>query len=202
MNTQHVIVPDECRALLRMHRTHYKKGSEQASYSEELAATFDTFLPYLPPKCRSILDIGAGLAGIDVLLSRHYAHAPTIALADKDLIEAYKPQGGYHSSARSFAGYSSTQHAFSLLAANDVPLKNVAFYDVHQMSELPTYEFDVCISLLSWGFHYPISTYAPRAKLFVVDVRKGTDGQRQLEAIAGRRAQVVADSTKWERIVC
>lgn len=73
-------VPDACLPLLREQRTHYTDPARQ--YGEELTQTFAQIKPFLPRTAKRILDIGSGMAGIDVLLGRHYPDA-TIHLLDK-----------------------------------------------------------------------------------------------------------------------
>lgn len=64
----------------------------------------------------------------------------------------------------------------------------------------PSQTFDVVVSLLSWGFHYPISTYAPRCSgVMVVDVRKGTNGEGDLRKYGD--LTVVHEAQKYRRVV-
>ena len=53
---------------------------------------------------------------------------------------------------------------------------------LHRIDPDTTIPCDVMISLLSWGFHYPVSTYSDLAVrslrsggTLILDVRKGTD---------------------------
>jgi hypothetical protein len=155
----------------------------------------------LPRTARSIMDIGCGMAGIDVLLSRHYDHVPTFVLYDKSAVDNTRSKVGFQL-AKNFAAYHSHELAMSLLAANDVPLKNFACIDA-SVEHIPrNFPFDVVISLLSWGFHYPIDTYTPNAKLVIADIRKGTNGRALLEEQQQRESQVIATGVKWERVAC
>lgn len=53
------------------HRHDFKKWKK--AYELSLLSIFESMRPILPESCRSILDIGSGLGGIDILLSRHYS---------------------------------------------------------------------------------------------------------------------------------
>ena len=170
-----MIVPEQCWPLLRYHRTHYRDPSE---YGAELQQTLDTFKALLPARAERILDIGCGMAGIDVLLHRIYPDAE-IVLADKQGVSE-KPKTRYHRDASEFGHYHDFDAALALLEANGVSLDRVRTCDLG-VEPFPADEFDVVISLLSWGFHYPISTYQPRVRgVIVADISGGSDGEKQL----------------------
>lgn len=191
-----IVVPDECDELLRLQRTELAgltPAAAAAKYSADLAATFETFRPYLPPRAERILDVGAGLAGIDVLLARHYGHRPEITLLDRQGISP-GPQGGFHPTG--FAAYNDFPAALALLEANGVHGVRTCNVDGEAPPRGP---FDLVISLLSWGFHYPVQTYRFDAKVLVLDVRKATDGVTALLRYGGVR--FVHDGSKHIRVV-
>lgn len=168
-------VPDRCLPLLLEQRTHYTDPVRQ--YGEELARTFETFRDYLPETVENILDVGSGMAGIDVLLGRRYPGA-ALHLLDKSGVSP-RINAGFNNRAEDFAHYNDFDAATELLSANGIQ-NPVVCHDMHR-DQFPDQVFDVVVSLLSWGFHYPIPTYAPRCRgIMVVDVRKGTDGESQL----------------------
>lgn len=174
-----MIVPDTCLPLLRKQRTHYRDPARE--YGEELRHTFETFAHLLPAKAERILDIGCGMAGIDALLSEHYGHEVDLYLADK--------QGQSPRIRLGFAKDASHYHdfggAFSLLSANGVNPGRVHAIDLAR-DKFPPEPFDIVISLLSWGFHYPIDDYVPRVNpggVIIADIRLGTNGERLLGAL-------------------
>lgn len=191
-----IIVPDRCIPLLKEHRTHYT-GDFVKSYSNELESTYKGFAPYLP-RHGYVLDIGCGMAGIDILLDRHYQGKAEITLVDKNG-QSDRINAGFHESADAFAHYHSFDHALEMMAVNGV--ENVETVDL-LVQQFPRKKFSVVISLLSWGFHYPIDTYAPRVcrgGVIIADIRKGTDGIEKL----GQYGQVVIvhESKKYSRVV-
>lgn len=189
-----IYVPDRCLPLLREQRTHYK--DIRAEYGREIEATFATFRDYLPETAESILDIGSGMAGIDVLLGKHYPKA-TLHLLDKSGVSP-RINAGFNAKAEDFAHYNDFGAALGLLAANGVD-NPVVCHDMHR-DPFPDHVFDVVVSLLSWGFHYPIATYAPKCwGVMVVDVRKGTDGEAKLGEIGD--VKVVHEGQKFRRVV-
>lgn len=186
-------VPTGCIAWLRRHRTHYGPDLVE-EYSAELSETYEQIRPFLPPRAKRILDIGAGLGGINVLLSRQYDEFLEITLLDRSGITP-GPQGGFHEGG--FAAYNSFEHAIDLLGANGVE-DEVLVCDIDR-EPFPDGEFDIVISLLSWGFHYPITTYRPRARLIVADVRRNTDGEEALSSYG--KLTVVHEAEKYRRVV-
>jgi len=189
-----IYVPDRCLPLLREQRTHYR--DIRAEYGREIEATFATFRDYLPETADNILDIGSGMAGIDVMLGGHYPGA-TLHLLDKSGVSP-RINAGFNERADDFAHYNDFDAARELLAANGIA-NPVVCHDMH-CDPFPDQMFDVVVSLLSWGFHYPISTYAPRCRgIMVVDVRNGTDGEARLAEYGCLK--VVHEAKKYRRVV-
>ena len=180
-----IAVPSMCLPLLREQRTHYTPGREAEQYSAELERTFEQIKSVAKTPPRRVLDIGCGMAGIDVLIGREWPGCE-IHLLDKDGVSPVI-NAGYHAKPDDFSHYHSFDCALALLADNGV---NNQIY-CHQ--QLPDIEFDLVISLLSWGFHYPLTTYAPRCTgPIIVDARKGQPMPRH---------ESLYESTKYKRIV-
>ena len=189
-----LIVPPECLPLLREQRTHYEDVA--AEYGRELAATFESISGRLPGTARRILDIGSGMAGIDVFLARRYPDAE-IHLLDKQGVSS-RINAGYNASADQFSHYNDFTLARELLRQNGVQ-NTVVCHDMRR-DPFPDVEFDIVVSLLSWGFHYPIETYSPRCcGTLVVDVRRGTGGLQALSAMGA--VSVVHEAEKYQRVV-
>lgn len=191
-------VPDVCLPLLREHRTHYT-GDFVTQCAEELFKTYEGFAQFLPTKkAPSVLDIGAGMGGIDVFISRHYEGKAKLMLLDKNG-KSEHINAGFHNSAADFSHYCDFAAATDLLVANGV--KHFEFYDAKNGFNFDK-KFDVVISLLSWGFHYPIDTYAPKlakGAVIIADVRKGTNGEELLAAYGD--VVVIHDAQKYRRVV-
>lgn len=149
-------MPQQCKGHANLHRP-------RADYGQSVVKDFEMIEPHLPAKVASILDIGCGLAGIDVLLKQKYPDAK-LSLLDSD---------GKHSNSGFTGGAGGNrQAAEELLAANGV--KPDAWLDIGTKELL---EADLVISLLSWGFHYPLSTYKVKG-LCVADLRRGHEKPR------------------------
>lgn len=179
-----IVVPEQCLPLLREQRTHYTPGREAEQYSTELERTFEQIKSVVKTPPRRVLDIGCGMAGIDVLIGREWPECE-LHLFDKDGVSPVI-NAGYHANSDDFSHYHSFYHALDLLDANDV--ENTVW--IHD--KLPPFEYDLVISLLSWGFHYPLTTYAPNCtRLFIVDARKGQPMPRN---------KILYESKKYKRI--
>ncbi len=200
MDSNSIEIPQLCMPLLREHRTHYQ-GDFGASYSAELLQTYNGFASYLPQiDAPKVLDIGCGMAGIDVLLDRHYQCSAKFSLLDKQGASE-KINAGFNNRAEDFAHYHDFGAALSLLKENGVSVDGIRCIDIASQ-KFPRGTFDIVISLLSWGFHYPIATYLPKVQkggVIIADIRRDTDGEKQLAKYGSLR--VVHDAKKYRRVV-
>lgn len=150
----------------------------------DMVDTYQTIEDALPQKASSILDIGCGVAGIDVLLSNHYKGEVDIFLIDKTHVDSevyygFKKRGSF---------YNSLQVSENLLKVNGIASNRIHVWEATKDNRI-TFEvgFDVIISLISWGFHYPITTYLDGAYgklrpggVLIVDVRRNTGGEEEI----------------------
>ena len=118
-------------------------------------------LELLPERLGRVLDIGCGLAMIDILIQKKF-HVPLIHLFDGDgTDELYE---GYNKKAK--PAWNDVMLAGEMVKAN-VPTETVVV--PHFATELATIPCDALVSFKSWGVHYPISTYVPLALRSVKD---------------------------------
>lgn len=169
-----IAVPHEAVPYIRWQRTNLENDADiKEAYSAEIAAEFAELEPYLPLAAVAVLDVGSGMAGIDVLFWRKYRARLFLldGTGETDVRAGFQPE---------MRPYNSMPVARRLLEENGVPREEI--------SEGWPFRCHVAVSLLSWGFHYPVSTYLPmvtRVLLpggrLILDVRKGTDGLKALE---------------------
>ena len=182
------------------------RNSIWRAHKTEMMGVLDTMKTSLPTQSRSILDIGSGFGAIDLLLFHHYEGAPNIHLLDKDDIAPHK-SSGFHDSAESFAPYNSFAYTRSFLERNGVPGDKIATTDIATETFPQEEQFDLVLSLLAWGFHFPVSTYiddvyntlSPGGTL-IMDVRKTTHGIDELEQKFGHRPTVIYEEEKFSRV--
>jgi hypothetical protein len=182
----------------------YKRRAKRL-YESEMREEYESIKHLLPNSCAAMLDIGCGIAGIDVLLSRHYALGVMLHLLDKTEV-ARRVYYGFNQKA---AFYNSLSIARDLLLYNGVPGDRIRLHEATAENEIPFgTEIDLVISFISWGFHYPVSTYLDRVHdllseggRLILDVRKGSDGLADLERRFGSY-QVILEREKYDRILC
>jgi len=164
-------IPDRCKHYFALQRP------EVTDFVSSVEDDFKTLEAYLPENVNSILDIGCGMAGIDIPLKKRYPEA-SLNLLDSD---GKKCDYGWKTSC---APYNSREATDELLKENNVK--------VDRWIEAGTQElliFDLIISIISWGFHYPLSTYNVKGFCFA-DLRKGK------EPVRGR---VIYEALKYNR---
>ncbi len=179
-----MIVPKRALSWIKLHRTAVT-GDVGDAYGQMIQRDFDEMSVgrWIPDQCASVLDIGCGMAGIDVHLFDHY-DSPTLNLLDGSA----QAQGGgaeinfHEEGMQPFNDMGVTQE---LLTANGISPGHVVMWPVgHDAEPIPC---DLCISLLSWGWHYPVEAYLDLVKRslrpggrLILDLRSGMGGERAL----------------------
>jgi len=166
-------VPEICWKELRLQRTGCDKTNPVPGYLQSLQKDLEWVLPHLDRPPVGILDIGCGLGGIDILLRRQIECHTT--LFDRNAMDR-KVRYGY-TSAEQMSAYCTRAATEALQKANPSPPTSTWEFTSDDPWTGRTY--DVVISLISWGFHYPVETYyvdvvehlAPAGKV-LIDVRK------------------------------
>lgn len=172
------------------------------SYARDLAAEYETLLPALPRQLESVLDIGCGLAGIDVLLQRKYGEALDVHLLDRngvsEIFYGFKSDGAF---------YNSLPLARALLEMNGVPAARVHTHDADRQGFPKAQRFGLIMSLISWGYHYPVKTYAADVQAalapggtLIIDIRRGTTGKEELQDLLGVAPALLQSVERHERL--
>lgn len=168
-----ILIPESCLKWAKAQRP-------DSDYLTGLLHDFKTIEPHLPIEVSSILDIGCGIAGIDVLLKRKYPRA-RLELLDGD---GDKTVYGWHENKNLI--YNDRKATEDLLRANGFSVDR--WHDVGTKEHLKA---DLVISLISWGFHYPLSTYKVSGYV-IADIRRGR------ESVDGK---VIHRTQKYDRCV-
>lgn len=175
-------------------------------YSDDMYREYEILRPHLPASCAHVLDIGCGVAGIDVLLSRHYAAlAPIFALLDKTAVS----DNVYYGFETRGAFYNSLAIAKDLLALNGVPEERVTLLEARDDGTIPVKQpVDLAISMISWGYHYPVVTYLEEVKkalspegVLILDVRRESAEISLLQS-AFRHCDAIYSDAKRLRLRC
>jgi hypothetical protein len=195
-----LIIPPSAKPYIELQRTDYEGDIEKA-YSLDMHTLFLNIKPFLPEKPRTFLDIGAGIGGIDAKLSRVYQES-TFYLLDRDYI-GKGSKVGWHDSDKTFAPYNSFDETRKFMTAN-----GVAHSQYELVDRVPAVDFDVVMSFLSWGFHYPVETYLTAVlacmhghSVLIMDIRKGTNG---IDVLSERMnaVEVIGEGKKIYRVIC
>jgi hypothetical protein len=173
-------------------------------YFSDLESDYSEIKKYLPERVRNILDIGSGMAGIDVFLFNHYQNfEPNLYLLDKEGTSEI-----YYNFKGVAAYYNSFDLAKKLLEINEVPNEKINTIDIDKEKFSSKNKFDLVISLISWGFHYPVSTYIEnvceslsKEGRLIIDVRKYTSGERELRSVFNT-VEIISNNQKYLRLVC
>lgn len=193
------VVTEDAARLIRLQRTCYRNLTQEKlghEYYRGCARDLGDIIPFLP-FTDSILDIGAGMGGVDVLLfmACPLMAKPHLYLFDLDRVDEKISYG--------FSGdpsaYSSLTAVREFLEQNGV---NEQYFTVSN-SFPESDRFDLTISLISMGFHYPVDTYLSRinTKILILDIRKGTNGIKTLRQ-KFKSVRVLRDYGRYERVVC
>lgn len=159
-----VSVPQLALAHVKRHRTNDQTQTPGA-FAESLVADYLQLKPFLPQKVDRILDIGCGMAGIDVLLKRRFP-AAELYLLDGD---GDDKRAGWNETLEAFSSRSAAEE---LLSVNGIFVDR--WYDINTKEPM---EADLVVSLASWGYHYPIKTYNVTG-FCIADLRKGKEPKR------------------------
>ena len=141
-------------------------------------AAWDTWSNFLQPNfparpVRRLVDVGCGFGLYNVYVSRHYSGRSKIVYFDDTVPTPVAADGhtgrktisGYHKKANQMSFYRSDPACTHALAvANGVPAQNVELLRATEdnLRDLAG-SAQLIYSHMSWGYHYPVATYAAAA---------------------------------------
>ena len=164
----------EIKKYIKLQRPGYGDVDFSQRYYTNVSHDYDIIRMYLPETCGSVLDIGCGVGGIDVMLYNHYEKKPFLNMYDFRTISD-KIYYGYQKIA---AVYNSLEATADFLKLNGIDRKDFEICDAHDA--FIKQDYDVIISLVAMGFHFPVETYLQQIKkcnpkVVILDIRKGTN---------------------------
>lgn len=175
-------VPTECARYIRWQRFAQVADATEVTrkYSAAIEAEFNEALPHLPAHVESILGIGCGMAGFEVMLAKHYGARLELLDGDEaNLNAAVQHESGVGGWNEKLKPYNSRAHTEMLAEANGVRIDRW-----HAVGTRQTLRADLIVSLWSLGFHYPLTTYR-MSGLCLMDLRKGKERARGLVISSG-----------------
>ncbi len=163
-----IIIPESCLKVLKVFRT-------SGDYAVDVDNDFRQMEPHFPEQVNTIIDIGCGLAGIDILLRRKFPNARIMLLDKNGELPYYNWQAANNP-------YGNREMAEELMSCNGL-------HDAQWIDDTDSLEADLIVSTLAWGFHFPLSTYNVHG-FCIADLRKGKEQER---------GKVIADSKSYLR---
>ena len=140
------------------------------------------------------------MAGIDYFLAKHNPDAEIY------LLDATKKEKTiYYGYSKNGCNYNDLTLALGFLRMNDIN-NEINLLDIVKDFEFP--KVDLVVSLISWGFHYPVETYLDRVienlnenGLIIIDIRKNVfPDPRKLFEDCGFKTEIIQYTTKYFRI--
>ncbi len=122
--------------------------------SKIILSEFNEIIPHLPKESKNILDIGSGLGIIDLFLNNYYAEEAHFTLLDKNNIEK-KIKYGFSDN---YEAYNLLKTTERFLSNNGLKKEKIKLINADYVSNLDK-EYDLIISLISMGYHYPLNKY-------------------------------------------
>ena len=122
-------------------------------YDQVNRGGWEEIKPHLPQKAGRVLDIGCGLGGIDELVYGHFSRFGPVELylADRDHVS----ETVTYDFAPESAAYNSLALTQAFLVGRGVPPEAIHTVDVDKADLPEEVSFDLILSFLSWGFHFP-----------------------------------------------
>jgi SAM-dependent methyltransferase len=167
-------------------------------YYEQMKKEAASIEPFLRGK-KSVLDIGAGLGGVHIFTHRNALDGLELHILDRDALDP-QMKFGYRPVTEA---YNSFAECRNYLATGGFPIERLRLWNADlpdDLVSLATQRFDVVMSLHSWCFHYPVSTYLPLVSevlklggTLIVDVRLNTDQEQILAESFASSTLIVAD---------
>jgi SAM-dependent methyltransferase len=156
----------------------FRKETIKNDYTSDMEAELLDIEKFLPSKAKNILDIGCGIGGINIFLSQYYKSPETAHYClDKTQLDNI-----YYGFKERAAFYNSLEITREFLSLNGI--NNIILLPANNNNTIETNEkFDLILSLISWGFHYPVEIYLDQAYAhlnggghLIIDIRKDTKG--------------------------
>lgn len=191
----------EMYKYISLQRTGIKKNFE-TEYYNNLLTQWGIIKPHISNDKIKVIDVGCGLAGIDYFIS-NLNSSNEINLLDKTQIDenvyyGYNAEGSFYNNltlSEEFLRLNGVSNKINLLTPQT---------DFNQFGR-----FDLILSLISWGFHYPIETYLDRLDniisdkgIFILDIRHTIlENSIKLFEEKGYSHQTIYKFTKCDKIL-
>lgn len=130
------------------------RAAWEAAYRRGLVRLVEELVPFLPMSCSRILDIGAGMGGIDAALNAYYGFGVDVTILDgyDDAPRVQKKDQTYSNAeiAKEFLRWNGVQRVSALIHSPGDPIADDAVEGI---------QCDLVLGIQSWGFHFDPKLY-------------------------------------------
>tara|TARA_B110000967_G_C18853767_1_gene546009 strand:+ start:604 stop:1317 length:714 start_codon:yes stop_codon:yes gene_type:complete len=194
---------DDCKSYIKSVADDDSQGIDE-KYFLEMKNLAYSLVSHVPTSVSTILDIGCGIAGLDIFLDKLLSPSK-IFLLDKTKTE----DKIWYNFLSKGAFYNSLELAKETLVLNGVSSSKINLIEASGNSDinLDANSIDLIISTISWGFHYPINLYIKSVfnilkdnGRLIVDIRKYSGGVEELEKLFD--VEIIFDTGKLQTVKC
>lgn len=114
---------------------------------------YETIKNFLPTNASNILDIGCGLAILDIFLAQNY-EKPNFFLIDKNKVDL-KIKYGF---SKNYESYNNLNETRKVLLANNILDEQIFIKNAEEKIDINK-KMDLVLSIKSMAFHYPLENY-------------------------------------------
>ena len=114
---------------------------------------YETIKNFLPSNASNILDIGCGLAILDIFLAQNY-EKPNFFLIDKNKVDL-KIKYGF---SKNYESYNNLNETKKILLANNILDEQIFLNNAEEKIDINK-KMDLVLSIKSMAFHYPLENY-------------------------------------------
>ena len=114
---------------------------------------YETIKNFLPSNASNILDIGCGLAILDIFLAQNY-EKPNFFLIDKNKVDL-KIKYGF---SKNYESYNNLNETKKVLLANNILDEQIFIKNAEEKIDINK-KMDLVLSIKSMAFHYPLENY-------------------------------------------
>ena len=153
---------------------------------DQIQKEFESIKDYLPRDIKNIMDIGCGIGLIDIFFNKFYHGTTNFYLLDKNYIDN-KIVYGF---SEDYESYNISTITKNFLINNNIENNKLNLIDVEGKYYIEPNSIDLCVSLVSMGYHYPLSIYLELLKnachektVFIFDIATEYQSVEELRKI-------------------
>tara|TARA_B100000795_G_C22762016_1_gene424035 strand:- start:47 stop:793 length:747 start_codon:yes stop_codon:yes gene_type:complete len=124
------------------------------AYCKDMKNEYETIRNYVNPQNKTILSIGGGLGGLELILNKEF-NVKSFTFIERNFVS---PKIKYGWDSNNNEGYNDLDLLKNFLIKNNLPSSKFTIFD-YDKGVLPNTKFDLVISLFSLDYHYDFNIY-------------------------------------------